>query len=106
MNNYRISSLAYDDLEQIFLYIAERNLEAARKLLKEMTKQFDLAARNSSIGSARDEFMVGVRMFPYKKYNIYYFRTEAGIEVFRVLHSARDQSEAFDSIIEGPDTEQ
>ncbi len=106
MSNYRISPLAYDDLEQIFLYIAERNLDAARKLMTEMIRQFDLAARNSSIGSTKDEFMVGVRMFPYKKYNIYYFKTEAGIEVFRVLHSSRDQYEVFDSMIEGPDTEQ
>ncbi len=106
MSNYRISPLAYDDLEQIFLYIAERNLDAARKLMTEMIRQVDLAARNSSIGSTKDEFMVGVRMFPYKKYNIYYFKTEAGIEVFRVLHSSRDQYEVFDSMIEGPDTEQ
>ncbi len=106
MNKYRISPLAYDDLEQIFLYIAERNLSAAQKLISEMAKQFDLAAHNNSIGSAKDEFMVGMRMFPYKKYNIYYFKAPHGIEIFRVLHSARDQSAVFNSILEGPDIEQ
>ncbi len=106
MSKYRISPLAYDDLEQIFLYIAERNMDAARKLIIEMMRTFDIAAQNISIGTAKDDLMVGIRMFPFKRYNIYYLKASHGIEIYRVLHSARDQTKVFSSIIDSPDIEQ
>ena len=33
--------------------------------------------------------------------NIYYFQTEFGIEIYRILHSSRDNVQIFDDSIDG-----
>jgi len=40
-------------------------------------------------------------MFPFKKYHIYYFPIEDGVEIYRVLHGARDNEGEFEDYFEG-----
>ncbi len=42
-----------------------------------------------------------MRMFPFKKYHIYYFPTAGGVEIYRVVHGARDTEGEFERFFEG-----
>jgi toxin ParE1/3/4 len=47
------------------------------------------------MGRARGELAPDLRSFPYGRYVIFYAPIEDGIDVVRVLHSARDVDAAF-----------
>ncbi len=96
MADILFSKFAGDDLKQIWLHISEQNQNAADKFLDELYKKFLLLAENPKIGRSHDEFIVHLRSFPHKKYVIFYFLTENGIEIYRVLHGARDIEDLFD----------
>ena len=42
------------------------------------------------MGRARDELERGVRSSPFGRYVIFYMPGDSGIDIVRVLHSARD----------------
>jgi toxin ParE1/3/4 len=44
---------------------------------------------------AREELAASLRSFPFGRYVIYYVPIEDGIDVVRVLHSARDIDTIF-----------
>ena len=47
------------------------------------------------MGRARHELAVDLRSFPFGRYVIFYVPIEGGIDVVRVLHSARDVDASF-----------
>ncbi len=47
------------------------------------------------MGRARDELSPGVRSMPFGRYVIFYEPLDDGIDVVRVLHSARDVDAQF-----------
>lgn len=94
------SKLANEDIDEIWLYIALDNVDAADRLMSEMETRFDLLARNPLLGTPRPELLDDLRQFPHDRYNIFYFPKTNGIVVHRVLHSARDSVQIFD---ESPD---
>lgn len=47
------------------------------------------------MGRARDELAAELRSFPFGRYVIFYEPIEDGIDVVRVLHSARDIDAVF-----------
>lgn len=47
------------------------------------------------MGRARDELLHGLRSFPFGRYVILYEPIDGGIDVVRVLHSARDVDAQF-----------
>ncbi len=55
---------------------------------------------NPKIGRQRNDLIVNLRQFPFKNYNIYYFQTKNGVEIYRVLHSSRDNVQVFDNVID------
>ncbi|NOT46266.1 MAG: type II toxin-antitoxin system RelE/ParE family toxin [Acidobacteria bacterium] len=88
------------DLEEICAYIAERDGEAAHELILDILDIFRLISENKLIGTLRSDVMTGLRRFPFGNYNIFYFPTESGVEIFRVLHSSRDEVQIFDDAID------
>lgn len=98
-----VSDQAREDLNGIFHHIAEGNIDAARKTIRELSSKFDLLAANPSLGRAKDEFIINLRSFPHKKYNIFYFPIENGVEIYRVVHSSRDIESIFTDYFEGLD---
>lgn len=46
---------------------------------------------------------MNLRSYPYKNYVIFYLPIENGVEVFRVLHAARNVEEVFTDFFEGID---
>lgn len=47
------------------------------------------------MGRAREELAADLRSFPFGRYVIFYAPVDEGIDVVRVLHSARDVDAAF-----------
>ncbi len=77
------------DLFQIWDFIADDNLLAADQLIRKIDETFELLATNRSMGSKQDQYRPGLRCFPVGNYLIFYRSIDDGIEVFRVLHGAR-----------------
>jgi len=101
MAKFTIAPLAEADLDEIWHYISEDNEEAANKLIGDLAAKFQLLADNREIGKRQDDFIVEMRLFPFKKYHIYYFPNEDGVEIYRVLHGRRNIEELFEGYFEG-----
>lgn len=94
---YHIAPGARRDLDEIWDYIARDNLEAADRLLDNLYDRFRMISINKFIGSSRTEIGNNIRVFPYKRYLIFYAPHDETVEILRVLHSARDVDKIFES---------
>ena len=90
MSQYRISDLARSDLENIWLFIAEDNIEAANRFILLLVSKFSKLASSPEIGRQRNELALGLRSIPVGNHVIFYRAGENGPEIIRVLHGARD----------------
>lgn len=100
MSQLKISDQAKIDLLEIWLYIAEDSQKAADRVINEITKKFDTLVALPRSGRSREDLGAGLRSTVVGKYVIYYRLIEEGIEIFRVLHGARN----IDAIFEGEGT--
>lgn len=92
---YRLSALAEQDLEDIWLYVAEdASPTMADRLIDAIVDRFDLLAEQPAIGRLRPEFGAGVRSFVVESHVIYY-RHDADVVIARVLYGRRDQLAAW-----------
>jgi toxin ParE1/3/4 len=87
---YRLSPQAETDLEEIGDYIAQDSPANARRFIEQLTQKFVVLARSPRIGRARPELKPDLRSFPYGAYLILYRIIEDGVEIVRVVHSARN----------------
>lgn len=87
---FRLSPLADADLNEIWDFISVDSDETADKFIVVLTEKFELLANHPLIGRTRNDFKANLRSFPYGSYNIYYFPTDFGVLIYRVLHAARD----------------
>ncbi len=101
MPKFILSPLANSDLQDIWKYISEYSETAANKFILDISKKCDLLANNKQIGKRQDRFIIEMRMFPFKKYHIYYFPNDEGVEIYRVLHGSRDVEGEFEDYFEG-----
>lgn len=101
MAKFTVAPLADADLDEIWNYISEYNEDAAAKFMRDLARKFQLLADNKEIGRRQDDFIVEMRMFPFKKYHIYYFPTAEGAEIYRVVHGRRDNEGEFEDFFEG-----
>lgn len=82
--------LAFEDLVEIWAFIAEDSERQADRFLATIDSKLRLLAHQPHIGRAREELLPGLRSFPVGRYVVFYLPAEGGIDVVRVLHSARD----------------
>jgi toxin ParE1/3/4 len=82
--------LASADILGIWDHIAEDSLEQADRWVDRLDEKFKLIATQPLMGRARDELAANLRSFPFGRYVIFYAPVDGGIDVVRVLHSARD----------------
>lgn len=97
MDNFRLSVAATEDLESIWNYIAQGNLEIAGQFVFELTEHFILLGDFKLIGVSRENLRPGLRCLPYGRYLIFYYPLKNGVEISRVIHSARDIETIFAS---------
>jgi toxin ParE1/3/4 len=102
MNNVNKHERAKRDLEEIFVFIGERDLDTGLDFLFAAEQTFELLAKMPLIGSPRrfrSSRLRNLRQFPVKSYEdylIFYRPTDDGIEVLRVLHGRRDIEAIFE----------
>jgi toxin ParE1/3/4 len=95
VKHFRLTSQAQLDLDEIWLFIAEDNIEAADKFHDLLLSKLITLAEQPLIGRLRDELRPNVRGFPVGSYVIFYRDTPEHIEIIRVLHGARDIENTF-----------
>lgn len=82
--------LAALDILDIWDHIADDNMAAADRWIDALDAAFSRLATRPMMGRARPEIAPDLRSFPFRRYVIYYVPLSDGIDVVRVLHSARD----------------
>jgi toxin ParE1/3/4 len=93
---YRVSENAERDLDEIFLYWAERvSPEIADRIIDRITGRFWLLGEHPDAGKTSDGIAAGVKCFPAGKYLIYYRVIRRGTDILQVFHGARDQGRVF-----------
>lgn len=81
--------IAREDVLEIWRYIANDNLVAADKLVRQLDEMVKLLAAQPGIGSSQEKYRPGLRCLPVGNYLIFYEPISNGIRVLRVLHGAR-----------------
>ena len=89
MARYKLSELAEEDLR----LISAKTIEKYVSLLHETMIQI---ATTPTLGRNRPELFEKARSFPAQQHIVYYWQTEAGIEVARILHQRMDVLIAFE----------
>ena len=87
--------LAAADILDIWDHIAEDSLDQADRWIDKLDEKFGILATQPLMGRAREELAADLRSFPFGRYVIFYMPVQDGINVVRVLHSARDVDAAF-----------
>jgi toxin ParE1/3/4 len=90
MSNVTYSELADRDLDDIWDYIAEDSVFQADRLWQRMRDKLEYLAKWQTLGRPRPELSKGCRSYPFGNYCFYFRPAGSGIEVLRILHSARD----------------
>lgn len=91
MSDYRLTQPAEEDVLDIWLHIAKDNLAAADRFVDHLTEAYHLLANNPEMGETMDRYRIGLRAWSFGNYVVYYHEVAEGIEVYRILHGARDQ---------------
>ncbi len=78
------------DYDEIWAYIASRDLAAADRLIEQIDAKLGIIATAPHIGRKVDELAPNLRSLPIGAYLIFYRPTKDGIELIRILHGARD----------------
>ncbi|MCX7096375.1 MAG: type II toxin-antitoxin system RelE/ParE family toxin [Methylococcales bacterium] len=87
--------LAKADLADIWDYIADDSEARADSFIDRIDEKVNTLAQCPAIGRLRDELAENLRSFPVGRYVIFYLPLSDGIEIVRVLHSARDLNGDF-----------
>ena len=96
MNQFRVADRARADLDDIWIYIAQDNPEAADKYLRTIVSRFPTLAAMPLIGRERHELSPGLRSFVVGHHVIFYRLSGNDVEIIRVLDGARDLPPLFD----------
>lgn len=81
---------AFADLAEIWSFIADDSEAQADRFLALMDAKLNLLATQPRMGRLRDDLIPELRSFPLGRYVVYFFPVPDGIDIVRVLHSARD----------------
>lgn len=84
------------DLKHLYRYIAEFNPQAAAAgIVHEFHAKAQMLAATPAMGQGVPHLSPGLRRFPVGSYVIFYRPINAGIDVVRILHAARDTESLF-----------
>ena len=95
MSEYSLDEQAEQDLDEIWLTIAEDSPDAADRMIDRLTDSFVLLAGQPLIGRERPELAPNLHSFSVGSYVIFYRPTTAGVDIARVLHGLRDINTLF-----------
>lgn len=81
---------AIDDLDSLWLYIAQDDPAAAERLIAEIDQITYRLCEYPYLGPAKPHVAQGMRSFTVESYRILYRVTPDTIDIVRVVHHARD----------------
>jgi antitoxin ParD1/3/4/toxin ParE1/3/4 len=91
MNEYVLGAGAELDLDEIWEYIAEDNIDAADRWIGKLFDAFESLAQNPGMGHKRDDLTAYPILFwPVGAYLILYRVQQSFIEIVAVTQGARD----------------
>ena len=92
MSDFRLSPQAFQDIDSIWEYIAQDNLDAADRLRDEFFDAFEKLAKMPGIGHLRQDLATEPLRFwlVHSSYLVIYRPDSHPLEIVRVLHGARD----------------
>ena len=96
MKRFKLSPEAAKDIREIWTYIAEYSIKAARKVTLSLFDTCKLLAENPAIGHSREDLTdQPVLFWPVGSYLIIYDPRSMPIAIVRVVHVARDVPRLF-----------
>ncbi len=98
MKRLRVSEVAQDDLLQLYTFTAEKNVEAAVRLMRTFQQKFALLAQFPEMGKERNEIVIGWRSLLVGKYIVLYQVHEDILEITRVRHGSTDLKNLFENL--------
>jgi len=86
-----------DDAYEIWSYVAQENILRADQIISDLEQCYQVPAESPHIGVKRLPNYPKFRIFPFGKYIIIYSPSDdgSGIELIRLIHSARDYHHFF-----------
>ncbi len=84
------SDIAKADLREIWDHVSDDSLLQADRLIERFRSKLEHLAKWNTIGRPRPEIALNCRSYPFGKYCFFFRPIDNGIEVIRVIHSARD----------------
>jgi toxin ParE1/3/4 len=78
------------DYDEIWHYVAVRDLAAADRLIDRFDATLEVIASAPRTGRKVEELAADLRSFPVGNYLIFYRPLDDGLQLIRVLHGARD----------------
>ncbi|WP_137156197.1 type II toxin-antitoxin system RelE/ParE family toxin [Rhizobium sp. FKL33] len=92
---YTLRPQAERDIIEAVKYIADHNPVAARRLRIDLLETMRRLGDMPMLGRHRDGTAEDLRSFPEGSYLIFYRVVKDGVAIIRVLHAARDWSNAM-----------
>jgi len=87
---------AVEDLKEIWEYVASDSIDAADRVHSKIREAIELIAQRPAIGHYRPDLSpLPLRFLPVYSYLIVYDPASNPIEIWRVIHGARDVSSAL-----------
>jgi len=91
MRNYTYSQAAFQDLEEIFEYIAKDNLPAAHRVWADIEAALAMLAKRPLLGHRRTDWTSDpVRFWAVRSFVTIYRPDSKPLQVVRIIHGARD----------------
>jgi antitoxin ParD1/3/4/toxin ParE1/3/4 len=91
MSGFKLSPEAFRDIEEIWEFIAEDNLDAADRVREKIFTACEKIAELPGMGHLRKDLAdEALRFWPVYSYLIIYRPDVEPLEIVRVLHGARD----------------
>lgn len=84
------------DLLEIWVYLAEYDIEDANRTIQAIGRKCLDCADLPGMGRRRDDLAPGLRSISHGNYLIFYRLAGDDIQIMRVLHGARDLPSLFD----------
>lgn len=90
-----ISKEAIRDLDEIWDFIAKDSVRAADRFVDQLFEKCCEIARFEGVGRRRDELIPGMESLAFKKYLIFFRRTDGRVQIIRILSGYRDIGSLF-----------
>ena len=90
MSELKLTKAAFDDLVEIWSFIAADNELRADEIVRSIKQQYSRLPQYPLLGRERNDLCKGYRSLSCGKYSIFYKLVGAEVQIMRILHGARD----------------